>query len=130
MIMGWYSDILSMSYKMNRPSVQVQLDSCQVKHQTQELQTCDKLKMKLCLFLHLMMLMLILCQGQLSYSGLSYDDLSTWLQGFNWMKLGREVCQCHLYHHQKYCQWTHKDQQLQCLGQCKQQITQFWIFSC
>ena len=73
--------------------------------------------MRICV-LFVCLILIILCQGQFSHNGLSYDDLSTWLQGFNWMQLGRQVCQCHMYHHHKYCQWSHKDQQIQCLGQC------------
>ena len=46
---------------------------------------------------------------------LSHNELSEWISNFQWMKLGREICQCHLFRDDQFCANFKIQQKVQCL---------------
>ena len=46
---------------------------------------------------------------------LSHSEISEWIRNFNWMKLGREICQCRQFRDQDFCDKFQREHKIQCL---------------
>ena len=48
-------------------------------------------------------------------ANLSHSELSEWMSNFQWMKLGREICQCRQFRDEQFCDNFKIQQNIQCL---------------
>ena len=46
---------------------------------------------------------------------LSHSELTEWMSNFNWMKLGREICQCGQFRDEQFCDSFMIHHKIQCL---------------
>ena len=46
---------------------------------------------------------------------LSHSEISEWMSNFNWMKLGREICQCRQFRDEQFCDNFKIHHKIQCL---------------